>query len=215
MRFFQFKKKGFLKDFLNGFLKELFPSFIRGLLLLTPLVLTIYLLSFSIARLDRLIPVRIPGLGMLLILISITLVGYIGSNLLIKSFWGVLERFIEKLPLINMLYSSFKEFTTAFVGNKKKFNKPVLITTNKNPLVQRLGFITSEDLSQIHLEGKVAVYVPQAYAFAGDLYIMEKQLVTPIDASSTEVMKFIVSGGVTNVRHRAAQKDEKETAEKK
>ena len=45
-------------------------------------------------------------------------------------------------------------------------------------------------------ESQVAVYLPHSYAFSGNLFIVDKENITPLNASSAEVMKFIVSGGV-------------------
>ena len=62
---------------------------------------------------------------------------------------------------------------------------------------KRIGFITNEDLEKLKInEGRVLVYIPHSYNFSGNLYVVEKKYITPIDASSSEVMKLIVSGGV-------------------
>ena len=88
----------------------------------------------------------------------------------------------------------------AFVGNKKRFNQPVLVTINKENNIQQLGFVTQKSLKELDIkEGVVAVYIPMSYSVSGNLIIVPADNVTPIKASPTEVMKFIISGGVTEL----------------
>jgi uncharacterized membrane protein len=110
------------------------------------------------------------------------------------------DNFLEHTPLVKTLYSSTKDFLSAFVGSKKRFNQPVLITINKENNIQQLGFVTQEDLSELKIaSGRIAVYVPLSYSLSGNLLIVPVDHITKVDASSTEVMKFIVSGGVTDI----------------
>jgi uncharacterized membrane protein len=85
----------------------------------------------------------------------------------------------------------------AFVGDKKKFNHPVIV--EMQPGIFKPGFITQDDLSSLNLPGLAAIYFPHSYAFSGNLFLVEKERVKPFDGNSTEVMKFIVSGGVTDL----------------
>jgi uncharacterized membrane protein len=174
--------------------------FFRGLLFVVPVALTIYILLLSISWLDSLIPFKIPGLGLLTILASIMLVGYLASTLLAGPVFSVLENVITRLPLVSIIYSSLKDLISAFVGDKKKFNQPVLVTLNPEFIIQKPGFITQSDLSQLGLVDQVAVYLPHSYNFSGNLYIVPAKFVQPIYASSTDIMKFIVSGGVSGLQ---------------
>ncbi|MFP4096109.1 MAG: DUF502 domain-containing protein [Cyclobacteriaceae bacterium] len=174
--------------------------FFRGLLFVVPIALTIYIILLSISWLDGLIPFQLPGLGLLSILLFITLVGYLASTLLAGPLFSILEDVLTRLPLVSIIYSSLKDLISAFVGDKKKFNKPVLVTLNPEFLIQKPGFITQEDLSQLGLVDQVAVYLPHSYNFSGNLYIVPAKMVTPIQASSTDIMKFIVSGGVSGLK---------------
>jgi uncharacterized membrane protein len=64
-----------------------------------------------------------------------------------------------------------------------------------------LGFLTRDKLT--FLEDHVAVYLPQSYNFAGNVIICRRDLVTPLDVNSADLMAFIVSGGVSKTRHEA------------
>jgi uncharacterized membrane protein len=99
--------------------------------------------------------------------------------------------------LVRIIYSSLKDLISAFVGDKKKFNQPVLVLLNKSSELRKLGFITQTDLGEWGLKESVAVYLPHSYNFSGDLYIVPRENVTIVQASGADVMKFIVSGGVT------------------
>ena len=180
-------------------MNKLITYFFRGLLFVVPVALTVYIILVSIRWLDNIIDFKAPGLGMLTILASITLIGYLASTLLAGPLFNLLEEVLRKLPLVNIIYSSLKDLISAFVGDKKKFDQPVLVTLNPEFVIQKPGFITQRDLTRLGLVDQVAVYLPHSYNFSGNLYIVPTRYVTPIEASSTDIMKFIVSGGVSGL----------------
>ncbi|MEN0016356.1 MAG: DUF502 domain-containing protein [Bacteroidota bacterium] len=181
-------------------LNNLLAYFLRGLLLVVPFALTGYIISLALNWIDRIIKLNIPGLGIAILLVTITFFGYLGSNLLVKSLLDLVESLVNRIPLISTLYTWLKEFTAAFVGNKKKFDQPVLVVVNQQEEIRRLGFVTQHALDGLHLPGSVAVYLPHSYNFSGNLYLIPRQAVTPLAISSTEVLKFILSGGVTGLQ---------------
>lgn len=187
-------------------MRKFLNYFLQGLLIVGPIAVTIYILFMVFNYVDTIIPFelvlpfRIPGLGLLLIILLISIVGYLGSSYAINPFMAVIEKGIERAPLVKLIYSSIKDLIAAFVGEKKRFNHPVLVTINKEAGIQRIGFITQNDLSDIGLPNeKVAVYFPFSYSFAGELLIVPKENIAMINASGTEMMKFVISGGVTEI----------------
>jgi len=187
--------------------------FLQGLLFVVPIVVTIYVLFKTILWIDSLLPfqipihipgipdLEIPGLGLITIFVVVAFVGYLGAHYIRNPFFHYLERLIDRAPLVKLIYSSVKDLVEAFVGEKRRFNKPVLVQLEKQSEIHRIGFITQEDLSEIGLEkGKVAVYLPFSYSFAGELIILPRENIRPIQASGTHMMKFIISGGVTEIR---------------
>ncbi|MGB3587917.1 MAG: DUF502 domain-containing protein [Tunicatimonas sp.] len=173
--------------------------FFRGLLFAVPVALTVYILLVCIRWLDNLIDISVPGLGLLTILASLTLIGYLASTLLAAPLFRLLEEVLTRLPLVNIIYSSLKDLISAFVGDKKKFDRPVLVALSDDLSIRKPGFITQDNLEKLGLHDQVAVYLPHSYNFSGNLFIVPSQHVTPIKASSTEIMKFIVSGGVSGL----------------
>ncbi len=145
-------------------------------------------------------PVIDPLIILATALILIFLMGILGSSIILRPLFSLLDNTLEQTPVVKTVYSSIKDFMSAFVGSKKRFNKPVLVTINKENNIQQLGFITKEDLSELNLSKNcVAVYMPLSYSISGNLLIVPTDHITPVDASSAEVMKFIVSGGVTDI----------------
>ena len=179
-------------------MKRITKYFFQGLLFLVPLVITIYIIYIIFDKIDSLFGFNIPGLGFVVTLIIITAVGFITSNIIISKFVLLIDALFTRVPLIKLLYSSIKDLIQAFVGDKKSFNKPALVKLTPDSNVTILGFITCENLNHVGLAHSVAVYLPQSYNFAGNLVIVPRSQVIPIEADSGNVMAFIVSGGVTS-----------------
>jgi len=183
----------------GSLLKTLIKYFLQGLFYIVPTAVTIYVIYYLVVMLDNLIPLEIPGLGILFILLSVTLIGFLGSHFFF-TYFKPFERTIEKTPLIKIIYTSMKDLMNAFVGKKQQFKRPVLVKMDSQSDAERLGFITKDNLNELGIEGnKVAVYLPFSYAISGQVYIVPTKNVTPINASSADVMKLIISGGVTSV----------------
>jgi uncharacterized membrane protein len=143
--------------------------------------------------------INIPGIGFIIIIGFILLTGYLSSFFMMSRILSVIDRLLEKTPGIKLFYSFIKDFFEAFAGSKKKFTNSVLANIENND-VWRVGFITQEDMSRFGLVDFVAVYVPMAYSVAGNVYIVPKERVRAItNISSTQTMKFAMSGGVTEV----------------
>ena len=141
-----------------------------------------------------------PFIGLLALVSLIILIGILGSTLLFKPLFLGVESVIEKAPVINTFYTSIKDLMTALVGSKKKFNQPVLVKLSNDMSVEKLGFVTREDLSVLNISSdKVAVYLPHSFNFSGNLIIVPKTSITSLNASSADVVKFIVSGGVAEI----------------
>ena len=179
-------------------MKYILRYFLQGLLLVIPSCFTIYIL-FSVVRwLDGILPIELfPGLRILIILAFITITGLIGSSIIARPAFNFIEYYMYKIPLINLIYSSTKDVIGAFVGDKKKFNHPVLVRMQKGEEIYRIGFVTRENLDTINIKDMMAVYFPDSYGFTGNLYIVSKDNIKEMNAPSSEVMKLIVSGGVS------------------
>lgn len=170
---------------------------LRGTLVVVPTAITLYVVYLAFSWLDRLLPLGIPGLGLVVTLALITLVGLLTSNVIGKTLVEELENWVGKLPLVKLVYSSIKDLMDAFVGTKKRFDRPVLVRLEPGGGIRALGFITREDLKGPGLVGHVAVYFPQSYNFAGNVVLVDRALIEPLVTPSGDLMTFIVSGGVS------------------
>jgi len=188
-------------------MKRLFKYFLQGLLLLGPLAVTLYSVFLMFNYADRLIgdPLKehlkldIPGIGIVILFITLTLLGLIGQTIIARPFIFFTRRILARAPLLNVIYTSLQDLFTAFVGKEKKFNVPVIVCMNQENDLWKLGFVTERNLEEFGLHDMVAVYFPHSYAFSGVLYFVPEKSVKPINLSPSEVMKFVVSGGVTKV----------------
>jgi uncharacterized membrane protein len=177
--------------------------FFQGVLILAPLFLTFYTLAWLFEKLDGFIRVKIPhvgiipGLGVIIILAGITAVGFLSSSFILGRLFDLFERLLEKIPVIKFLYSSIKDVFDALMGEKRKFDHPVLANIYSDD-VWELGFITLSDATEFGLKDVVAVYVPMSLAISGKVYFIKSHKITRLkNISAGNAMKFAVSGGVT------------------
>jgi len=178
-------------------MKRLSRYFFEGLLVLVPFVVTIYVIYFIFEKIDGLFRFRIPGMGFLFTIFLIFAVGFLTSNFLTHKLVELVDDLFNRLPLVKMIYSSIKDLLSAFVGDKKGFDKPVHVILSPDDKVSVIGFVTNNTLDHLGLSDHAAVYLPQSYNFAGNLIIVPKEQVKPLDADAGDVMAFIVSGGVS------------------
>lgn len=198
--------------------KKSLKYFLQGLLVLTPVSLTFYVLFRSFSFIDNLIPifteknsqgqvvVQNYGLGFVFIILLLIIIGYFSSFFISNRLINYFDKMMNRLPGVKHIYSTTKDFLEAFAGDKKKFTQNVLANVDDND-VWRVGFITQDDMSDFGLLDYVAVYIPMAYSVAGNVYIIPKSRVKPIThIDSTQTMKFAVSGGITDIDDKEESK---------
>lgn len=205
--------------------KKLLRYFVQGLIIIAPIAITIFAVTSLFNFIDSILPSlahkifpnvvgtyedgtprRIPGLGFIVVILVVLLVGYVSSSFIFSRIVDIFDRVLEKTPGIKIIYTTVKDFFEAFAGDKKKFNKPVLVNLHLENVWQ-IGFVTQDDLSEFGLNEHVAVYVPFSYSIAGQLFFLPMSKVKVVDdISSTEAMKFAISGGVTHVEELESHK---------
>ena len=192
--------------------RALLNYFVKGLLIVVPLGAAFFLIFWAVRSVDNALnlsdiiwanpktgkPIYIPGLGILNVLIIILIAGILVTNVVTDPLKNWFNRWLNRLPLFKFLYSSIKDLTEAFVGEEKKFNEPVMVQINEFGL-KKIGFMVQKDLAALNLPGEVAVYFPYSYSFAGQLVVIPSDKVTLIDKSAAEMMKFVISGGVSGL----------------
>lgn len=183
-------------------LKRVASYFLQGLVILAPFVITVYALYWLFENVDSILRpyLNVQGLGFVLIITVVILVGWVSSTFLMGSILTLFDQWLERTPGVKLIYTSTRDFFEAFAGNKRKFNRAVLANVF-GPDVWIVGFLTDEEMEKFELgSDKVAVYVPQGYNFAGQLYILPREKVRKIDKiTAGEAMKYAVTGGVVDL----------------
>jgi uncharacterized membrane protein len=200
------KNKG--SSFLQSrFVKNFISHCVEGLIVIAPLVITAFVLyrlfiffnnTFSFLKIVN--AYLDPFIILVGIILFIYLVGRLSASIFFTPVIMRLEKDVERVPFIRVVYSAVKDLSSAFVGNKRKFNRPVLVSIDGTKEVKQIGFVTQTDLSHMDMgNDMISVYLPFSYGLSGRLIIVNKDMVQPLNISAAEAMKFIISGGVTHV----------------
>lgn len=171
-------------------------NFLKGLLVAIPIGFTVYLIYIAVAKLDSLFNTSIPGLGLLVVIGAVTLLGFLTSNVVGRSVLLWAEKMMRKVPVVRLLYTSLKDVVHAMFGERKGLYQPVMVNLFPERNIRAFGFLTRKSLGIDTLEGHVAVYFPQSYNIAGNLLLVPQELVEPVNIESSQMMAFLVSGGV-------------------
>ncbi|WP_293789355.1 DUF502 domain-containing protein [uncultured Pedobacter sp.] len=191
--------------------KAILNYLIKGLLIVVPIAVSIFIVVWAVTTVDSWLNVKnvfgvnpltgesrnIPGLGLLTVVTIILLAGIFVTNLVTEPMYNWFQRMMQRLPLLNFIYSSIKDLTEAFVGDEKKFNHPVLVEVEGG--LKKIGFLTQNDLHKLQLPDEVAVYFPLSYSFAGQLCIVRRDKVIDLNMTAADAMKLVVSGGVSGL----------------
>ena len=186
-------------------MKKLFTYFIQGLVLISPIGLTVYIVFRIFMVTDGLLSVyladqlgvNIPGLGILIIFIFLVILGMVGETILARPIKKLINRVMEKTPFLKLIYSAINDLFSAFIGKERKFHRPVMALLNKENNLWKIGFTTRDTPIKIDDNEIIAVYFPFSYAFTGEIYFLPASSIRPLEMAPTDAMKFIVSGGVS------------------
>jgi len=139
--------------------KKILHYFLQGVIILAPIAVTASALYWIFEKIDSILRpyIQIPGIGFIAILIGVFLIGWISNLFLMGRLIDIFNHWLERTPGVKFIYSSMRDFFEAFAGDKKKFDKPVLINIDA-PNVWRIGFLTNDSVHKWGLEEHVAVY---------------------------------------------------------
>ncbi|MFC3885227.1 DUF502 domain-containing protein [Bacillus songklensis] len=188
-------------------MKFFLKNFINGLLTIVPIILVIYVILRVFTFLDSILgnvlkpylqEDYIPGIGILLTVVLITILGWLSTQFFTGKIIQLIDRILERIPLVKTLYSVIKDTFQSFLGEKKSFSQVALVTLPHSSM-KVIGFVTSEEVEAFAnpLKGHIAVYIPQTFQVAGFTFLIPKEDVEFLDVKPEEAMKFVLSGGVT------------------
>lgn len=179
--------------------------FLYGLIFIFPLFATFYVIVFLVNWVDNTlysiifgwVPFDLPGLGIVTAFFIILILGFFVTRAFTNPIFNYFEGLVEKTPFVKIIYTSFKDLTESLLGDKKRFNRPASVQLVEG--VERIGFITEEDLSNFGIENRMAVYFPHSYNFSGNLFLIDPAKITPLNIDPSDALKFAISAGVTHV----------------
>jgi len=175
----------------------LIKNFLRGLVIVVPIAVTVYLLYQSFIFLDRLLKLPTPGLGIAILLVAIIAIGALAGNFVGRRIFALTETVFTKAPIVRIVYAAIKDLLEAFVGKQRRFDRPVSVQVSED--VRVFGFVTQDDLGVLATTSDVAVYVPFSYTWDGCLLVVKRDRVQPLEADSAKVMALVVSGGISRM----------------
>jgi len=175
----------------------LIKNFLRGLVIVVPIALTLYLLYEAFVRIDRLLNLPTPGAGFAIMIVAIIAIGAVASNFFVRKFLQLADLIFTRAPIVRLIYAAIRDLLEAFVGDQKRFNQPVAVSLMDG--VRTIGFMTQEDLGFLSMPGHVAVYLPFSYSMAGGLVVVPGSRIERLPIDSAAVMALVISGGVSRV----------------
>ena len=195
------------------FAQRLRAYFIAGVLITAPIGITIYLaklfLDFVDARVvplipasynpDSYLPFSVPGIGLVILLVVLTLIGALTANYAGRMFFQTSERVLVRMPVIRSLYTAVKQIFETILANQTAFREVVLVEYPRHGLWS-LGFITGTvqgEARKVSDDELVSVLIPTVpLPTAGYLVFMPRKDVVVLDMTVEEGMKMAISGGI-------------------
>lgn len=190
--------------------KNLKNTFLTGLFVIVPLVVSVALLVWFFQKVDNLFsPVvdgvvraflpdldHIPGTGILTGLLIILVVGFFAKNIVGKQVLSALDNFINRIPWYRTIYSTVKQLTDFFSPDNTRSFKEVVLVEYPKEGSQALGFRTST----VEREGKIlaVVYVPTNHLYLGEVLFLPEENVVRLDMSVEQAVRILVSGGIAS-----------------
>ncbi|MDA9793418.1 DUF502 domain-containing protein [Bacteriovoracaceae bacterium] len=191
--------------------KTIYSIFLKGLILVLPVTLTISLISWAVVRVEGIFGnilskllghFYVPGIGILASLLIVFLAGLLVSNYITERFVKYFLSKFEKVPFIKTVYNPLKDLFALFGsgGANKNMQSVVLVRPVGSPL-SFIGLVTREDFPDLPdnalPDNHIAVYVPMSYMFGGFTTIVSRDAVTAIDIPVEKAMKLAITGWIT------------------
>lgn len=209
----------------RGFLAGLRASFLTGLVIVAPAVLTIWLITTVVefvdskvmpliprSMLDRVLPawltelelVTLPGLGLVIALVFTLIVGWLAKGYIGRSLidWG--EDLVARMPVVRSIYNALKQIAeTVFAQSSTSFNRAVLVEYPR-PGIWAVAFVSTETRGEIAQKlaakapgGLVSVFLPTTpNPTSGFLLFVPETSVIALDMSIEDAAKLIISAGL-------------------
>ena len=183
-------------------------AFGRGLVVLVPIVITVWVLNILFNAIDgiispifdRILDRHIPGLGFISMIVLILIIGGLSANLIGRAVFKLFERILFSIPLARTIYSAMKDLINAFqLGGKGKSFRQVILVEYPRQGLFTVGFVTNE--ISVHSDGgenqMMSVYIPTPpNPTSGVMILVPRKNIQVIDMSVEDGLKLVLSGGI-------------------
>lgn len=194
-------------------MKIITKLFLTGLATILPITITIYVLYWLGSKAESILgpplkmvmPTRYyrPGLGVLAGVALLIVIGILMKAYVFRTFVGLSERLLRRIPLVKTLYNSVRDLMSFFATEERPRMRPVMVAIG-NTNARLLGFVTRENFDDlppgIGGSDTVAVFLPMSYQMGGFTTIVPRSAVMPIDMTIEQAMRFAVTAGVAGSR---------------
>jgi uncharacterized membrane protein len=209
---------------MNDFWQKLSTYFVRGLITLLPLLVTIWLLWFMFSFLDGILGNiitlflghSIPGLGFIITIALIFLAGYFGTQLFGVRLFKLGEELLSRVPIVKTIYSATKQVNDVLFQEKsaEEYRRACLVEYPRKG-IWSIGFVTSDAAAEIEAKAKekmINIFIANTPTPAtGFLIMVPAREVILLDMKIEDAIKYIISAGVlkpANIPHEVPIKKE-------
>jgi uncharacterized membrane protein len=185
-------------------IKKLIAYFFAGLVTILPITIFIWLIFYVVNFCMTYLNLESTIIGILIVLLGLIPLGYIVKTYLGGKVWNDIEKRFYRIPVLGQIYKALQDITKSIVGSENKFTEPVIAELSEG-CMYKIGFVTNKDLTSLignHEFGKESsgdmclVYFPISFSLAGDLFLVPKSKLKPIDRNNKAIMQTIISGGI-------------------
>jgi len=206
----------------TGFRLSLKTAFLTGIVVTAPIGLTLYLVWSFVSVIDDLVKplippayspdayleIAIPGLGLLITILFLTLIGFVTANVLGRTLVRIGERIVARMPIIRSIYGALKQlFETVLSQSSRSFREVVLVEYPRAG-AWSIAFVTADTVPAVRAataEDAVTIYVPTTpNPTSGFLLFVPRGDLVTLDMTVDEGFKFLISGGIVAPPDRAA-----------
>ncbi len=198
-----------------GFSEKLKDSFILGLVLLAPLIVTLLLLQFMYSWTVKLVGPLVKAAGVAaytanielaaqlatagVIVFFITLIGYLSQSRRGELVFGDIGKVAGFIPLFGTLYTSIRQVSNALMDKRHYYDRAVMVEYPREGVMQ-IGFVTGRAPENFNIgEGKVNVFIPNSpNPTSGKLVMLDEEELVETDMSVREALKTVVTSGVAS-----------------
>ncbi|MCB0291061.1 MAG: DUF502 domain-containing protein [Calditrichaeota bacterium] len=178
----------------------------RGILATIPLVLTYLVLRILYVGVDQQVTgmvddmtgVSIPGLGLILVIILLYLIGVVGSNVVGRKIFSIIERVTRRIPLIGTTYQIGKQLSSTFALPERQVFKRAVLVEYLTPGMWTVGFVTGSLIDGQNQDEKLLkVYIPTPpNPTSGTLVLVRESQTRNPGWTIEEAMKAVISAGI-------------------